>query len=87
MGPVGPKTKNDCAGEGQQEFTSHTVRARPRISLMTHSELWQKSLALGPTGPGTKNDYASKTSSSLPKIETGLGQKDGHGSYSVWNQK
>jgi hypothetical protein len=47
MGPAEPGTKDDCVGEGQQQFTrtdqTRTVRSHDSVKVMRH-----KIMVLGP---------------------------------------
>jgi hypothetical protein len=52
LDPMGPKTKNDCAGEGQQQFTA-LLCTIPRV-------MGEKNMALSPMGTKTKNDGADE---------------------------
>jgi hypothetical protein len=46
---AGPGTKNDCAAEGQQQFTRNPIQV-----------VRQKNMVMGPVGPGAKNDYTGE---------------------------
>jgi hypothetical protein len=51
MGSIGPRTKNDCAGKGQQQTTQPTG---------LQGVVRQKNVVMGSTGPETNNDCASE---------------------------
>jgi hypothetical protein len=50
MGPEGPGTKNDCAGEDLQQFAQNA-----KVWVV-----WQKNMVMSPEGPETKDDCAGK---------------------------
>jgi hypothetical protein len=49
---MGPQTKNDCAGEDQQQFTRQ-IPDGARYEMVVR----QRDMVMGPTGLGTKNNY------------------------------
>jgi predicted RND superfamily exporter protein len=62
-------SKNNCAGEDQQQFTRATEESD---SVQSHDSVRiekQKNMAMGPAGRRTKNVLA-KASSNLPETET-----------------
>jgi hypothetical protein len=60
MGPVRPGTKNDCAGEGQQEFRTELSRGAENQSHNLVRVMRQKDMVMEPPGSGTKNDCAAE---------------------------
>jgi hypothetical protein len=60
MSPTRPKTKNDYADKGKQQFTGPTDQP-DQLGVVR-----QKNTVMNPVGPATKSDCAGEASSYLP---------------------
>jgi hypothetical protein len=61
ISPAGLGAKNECAGEGQLQFTQN--------QMLVVRVVGQKNMVMGSAGHQTKNNCAVKASSKLPDQE------------------
>jgi hypothetical protein len=73
MSPEGHGTKNDCAGESQQQYIQQTDLSMPHFKTHKSFEKKKKILSLVPTGPETKTYCAGEAQQQLNR-QTGSSQ-------------